>query len=88
MYFRLPCYGNALNCHVVHFAIPGTRPLFIRKQNAFVLIIRNRKKNEFKSVQINMKQVLYASNLSTYLTFHLLLFNNTSCPPPQKSMIV
>ena len=33
MYFGHLCHGNALNCHVVHLAIPGTRQLLIRKQN-------------------------------------------------------
>ena len=62
-YFGRPCYGNAMNCHFVPFAIPGTRPLFIRKQNSLVLSIRNRKKINF--VQINMKQVSYIS-VTTY----------------------
>ena len=30
-------------CHVVYLAIPGTRPLFIRRQNLFVLNIPNAK---------------------------------------------
>ena len=41
--FGPPCYGYALNCQFVYLAIPGTRPLFMRKQNVFVLFICNRK---------------------------------------------
>ena len=44
MYFRLLCYGYALNCHFVYLALPGTRPLFMRKQKRFVLLICNWKK--------------------------------------------
>ena len=32
MYFWLPFYGYALNCHFVYLVVPGTRPLFKRKQ--------------------------------------------------------
>ena len=34
VYFRPPSYGYALSCHFLYLAIPGTRPLFMRKQNA------------------------------------------------------
>ena len=27
MYLGPPCYGYAINCHLVYLAIPGTRPL-------------------------------------------------------------
>ena len=37
MYFGPPCYCYALNYHFVYLAIPGTRPLFMRKQDVFVL---------------------------------------------------
>ena len=37
MYLGPPCYGYALNCHLVYLAIPGTRPLCMKKQNMFVL---------------------------------------------------
>ena len=33
-----PCYGYALNCHLVYLAIPGTRLLCMKMQNVFVLI--------------------------------------------------
>ena len=59
MYLGPPCYGYALNCHLVYLAIPGTCPLCMKKQNLFVLFICNRKKVKFKSVQINMKWVSY-----------------------------
>ena len=36
MYFGSQCYGNALNCPFVYLIIPGTRPLFKRKQNLFI----------------------------------------------------
>ena len=32
------CYGYALNCHLVYLAIPGKRPLCMKKQNLLVLI--------------------------------------------------
>ena len=63
MYLGMPCYGYALNCHLVYLAIPGTRPLCTKKQNMFVLLICNRKKMKFKSIQINMKRVTYISIL-------------------------
>ena len=53
------CYGYALNCHLVYLAIPGKRPLCMKKQKLLVLIICNRKKVKFKFVQINMKHVSY-----------------------------
>ena len=43
MYLRPPCYGYALDCHLVYLAIPGTRPLCMEKQIVFVLFIWNRK---------------------------------------------
>ena len=38
MYLGPPCYGYALNCHLVYLAIPGTRLLCIKKQNLFVYL--------------------------------------------------
>ena len=35
MYFWLPFYGYALNCHFVYLAIPGTHPLFMGMQKLF-----------------------------------------------------
>ena len=32
MYLRPPCYGYALNCHLVYLAIPGTRLLCMKKK--------------------------------------------------------
>ena len=62
MYFGQPCYGNALNSHshLVYLATPRTFPLFMRKQNVFVNFISSRKKVNITSVEINMKQELYA----------------------------
>ena len=37
MYLGPPRYGYALNCHLVHVAIPGTRPLCMKNQNLFYL---------------------------------------------------
>ena len=39
MYLGPLCYGYALNCHLVHLEIPGTRLLCMKKQNLFVLLI-------------------------------------------------
>ena len=64
MYLGPLCYGYASNCHLVYLAIPETRPLCIKKQNLFVLFICNRKV-KFKSVQINMKYVLYLTGPSS-----------------------
>ena len=44
MYLGPPCYGYAINCHLVCLAIPGTCLLCMKKQKLFVLIICNRKK--------------------------------------------
>ena len=38
MYFWPLCYGNALNCHFVYLAIPGTPPLLIRKQKCLIYL--------------------------------------------------
>ena len=43
MYLGPPCYGYDFNCHLVYFAITGTCPLCMKKQNVFVLFICNRK---------------------------------------------
>ena len=59
MYFGMPCYGYALNCHLFYLAIPGIRQICMKKQNVFVLFIGNRKIVKFKSVQINIKHVSY-----------------------------
>ena len=37
MYLGPPCYGYALNCHLVNLAIPKTRPLCMKKQILFYL---------------------------------------------------
>ena len=50
MYFGPPCYGYALNWHLVSFAIPGTRPLCMK-------LYMQPQKVKFKSVQINIKHV-------------------------------
>ena len=44
MHLGPSCYGYALNCHHVYLAILGARPLCMKKQNVFVLIIYNCKK--------------------------------------------
>ena len=56
MYLEPPCYGYGLNCHLAYLAIPGTRPLCMKKQKKN-LIYMQPQKVKFKSVQINMKQV-------------------------------
>ena len=38
MYLGPSRYGYALNCHLVFLAIPGTRPLCMKKQNWFVYL--------------------------------------------------
>ena len=38
MYLGPPCYGYALNCRLVYFAIHGTRPSCMKKQNYFVFL--------------------------------------------------
>ena len=43
MYLGPPCYRYALNCQLVYEAIPGIRPLCMKKQNRFVLFICGRK---------------------------------------------
>ena len=43
MYLGPPCYGYALNCHLVYLVLPGTRPLCTKRQFFFVLFICNRK---------------------------------------------
>ena len=48
MYLGPPSYDYALNCHLADLAIPGTRPLCMKKQNLFVFIICNRKKSEIQ----------------------------------------
>ena len=40
VYFGMPCYGYVLNCLI----IPGTRPLFKRKQKLFILFTCNLEK--------------------------------------------
>ena len=44
MNFRALCHGYALHCYFVYLDIPVTRPLLMRKQNVFVLLICNCKK--------------------------------------------
>ena len=75
MYLGPPCYGYAIKCHLVCLALPGTRLLGMKKQNSFVLIICNRKKGKFKSVQINMKHVLYIDSVLLKMVYHV---NNKS----------
>ena len=38
VYFGTPCFGYALNCLFVYLVIPGTRPLFKRKQKFFIIL--------------------------------------------------
>ena len=38
MYFGTPCYRKPLNCLFVYLVIPGTRPLFKRKQKIFIYL--------------------------------------------------
>ena len=59
MYLGPPCYGYALNCHLVYLAIPGTRPLCMKKAKFVCLNYMQPQKVKFKSVQINMKHVSY-----------------------------
>ena len=44
MYFGTPYNGYALNCLFVYLVIPGTRPLFKRKQKLFILFTSNLEK--------------------------------------------
>ena len=44
VYFGTPCHGYALNCLFVYLVIPGTRPLFKRKQKLFILYTCNLEK--------------------------------------------
>ena len=57
-----PCNGYVLNSNLVYLAIPGTRPLYMKKQNLFCFIYMQPQKLKFKFVQINMKQVSYISD--------------------------
>ena len=50
-----PCYGYVLKCHLVYFAIPGTRPLCKKKQHLCVYSYET-PKLKFKSVQININR--------------------------------
>ena len=43
MYLGPSCYGYALNCHLVFGNSRDTRPLCMKEQNVFVLIICNHK---------------------------------------------
>ena len=43
-YLGPPFYSYALNCHFDYLDIIWTRPLFVIKQNVFVLFICNHKK--------------------------------------------
>ena len=63
MYLGPPCYGYALNCHLVYLAIPGTRPLCMKKAKFVCFNYMQSQKRKFKSVQINMKQVSYMFNV-------------------------
>ena len=38
MYLGPLCYCYAINSHLVYLAIPGTRPLCMKKHNLFVII--------------------------------------------------
>ena len=40
MFLGSLCYGYALYGHLVYLAIPGTRPLCMKKKNAFVIFTR------------------------------------------------
>ena len=54
------CYDYALDCHSVYLAIPGTCPLFVRKQNCLCIQTQS-PKVKFIFVQINMNQVSYVT---------------------------
>ena len=58
MYLGPPCYDYALKGHFVYLAIPGIRPLCMKKQNLFFNDMQP-PKVKFKYVQINMEQVSY-----------------------------
>ena len=73
MYLGPPCYGYALNCHLVYLAIPGTRSLCMKKQNFFCFIYMQSQKVKFKYVQINMKQVSYIRQISRLYAFDSVL---------------
>ena len=62
MCLRPPCYGYALHCHLVYLAIPGTRPLCMKKAKCVCFIHMEPQKKKFKFVQINMKQVSYSGS--------------------------
>ena len=59
MYLGPPCYGFALNCHLVYLALPGT--VMYEKAKFVYFIYMQPQKVKFKYVQINMKQVSYHS---------------------------
>ena len=66
MYLGPSCYGYALNYHLVYLAIPGTRPLYMKRQNVSVLFICHCQKRNTNLFQINMKQVSYIKIVSEY----------------------
>ena len=57
MYLGPPFYDYALNCYLVYLAIPGIRPLCMKKHNFVCFNYMQSQKVKVKSVQINMKQV-------------------------------
>ena len=66
MYFGKPCYVYGLKCLFVYLVLPGTRPLFRRKQKLlkFYFIYMQPRIIKFTFVQINMKQVSYTQKIN------------------------
>ena len=62
MYLGPPCYGYALNYHLVYLAIPKKRPLCMKSKLCCFVYIKSQKV-KFKFVQINMKHVSYGQDL-------------------------
>ena len=76
VYYGPLCFGYnyVLNCHFVYAVdIPGTRPLFVRKQNLFILFICNHK-SETSYLFKHMKQVSYKR-----VTSHMSLYTMRTC---------
>ena len=65
MYFRSLCYGYALNCHFVCLAIPGTRPLFVRKQNLLFYLYEITKNEIYTCLNKHETGLIYSSKQNT-----------------------
>ena len=69
-----PCNGYVLNSNLVYLAIPGTRPLYMKKQNLFVLFICNRKieiqicSNKHETGLVYIRHWKYGRNM-TFIDF-------------------